>query len=263
MHTLFKMRVPNFTLVSWKVISRSKMKGGLGIGNLRCKNKALLLKWLWRFPNEQDALWAKIIKSKFGLHENKWDSCLARRSTSRSPWKFISSLYEDYGHMVSFKVGNGRRIRFWEDVWWGEEAFYVRFPNLYRLSLAQNCNIAELFIHQSGTSFHGWDLRFYRHLNTREILQFAVLSEILDQVHLNGECEDIRIWNHDRSGGFSCKSAAIVLHHDIGVHDFQFYRFIWKATIPVRIRFFAWSLSLEKIYIRCPPTKTTIYVSTS
>ena len=31
-------------LVSWKMISRSKRKGGLGIGNLRCKNKALLFK---------------------------------------------------------------------------------------------------------------------------------------------------------------------------------------------------------------------------
>ena len=43
-------------LVSWKTYSRSKKKGGLGIGNLRSKNKALLFKWLWRFPNEQNTL---------------------------------------------------------------------------------------------------------------------------------------------------------------------------------------------------------------
>ena len=54
--------------------TRSKKKGGLGIGNLRSKNKALLFKWLWRFPNEQDTLWAKVIRSKFGLDSNKWDS---------------------------------------------------------------------------------------------------------------------------------------------------------------------------------------------
>ena len=33
-------------LVSWKMISRPKKKGGLGIGNLSKKNKALLYKWL-------------------------------------------------------------------------------------------------------------------------------------------------------------------------------------------------------------------------
>ena len=44
----------------------------------------------------------------------------------------------------------------------GEEAFSNRFADLYRLSLTQNCNIAELFVHQIGTSFQGWDLRFYK-----------------------------------------------------------------------------------------------------
>ena len=110
-------------LVSWKTCSRSKKKGGLGIGNLRCKNKALLFKWLWRFLNEQDTLWAKVIRSKFGLHSNNWDSGSTRKASFRSPWKFISSLYEELLLMASFKVGNGRRIRFWEDAWWGEEAF--------------------------------------------------------------------------------------------------------------------------------------------
>ena len=99
------------------MVSTPKKKGGLGIRNLRSKYKALLFKWLWRFPNEQEALWAKVIKSKFGLHSNRWDSGLARRSTFCSPWKFISSLYEEFGQLVHFNVGNERRIRFWEDVW--------------------------------------------------------------------------------------------------------------------------------------------------
>ena len=91
------------------------------------------------------------------------------------------------------KVGNGQRIRFWEDVWLGEQAFSPRFPDLYRLSLAQNCNVAELFVHQTDTTFHGWDLNFYRNLHAREIHNFATLSAILDQVRLNGELEDLKI----------------------------------------------------------------------
>ena len=70
---------------------------------------------------------------------------------------------------------------------------------------------------------------------------------ILDQVRSNDELEDLRIWKQDRSGGFSCKLANDVLQHDEGVQDFQFHRFIWKSNIPARIRFFAWSLCLEKI----------------
>ena len=205
------------------------------------------MKWLWRFPHEQDTLWAKIIKSKYGLDGNKWDSGSAKRCTLRSPWKSISSLYVEFWPMVRFKVGNGRRIRFWEDVWWGEVAFSIRFPDLYRLSRAQNRNIGELLVNQSGTTFHGWDLHFYRDMHVLEIQNFATMSVILDQVRLNGEMEDIRIWNQDRSGGFSCKSAIAALQHDENVPDFPFYQFVWKSNIPTRIRFFAWSLSLEKI----------------
>ena len=73
------------------------------------------------------------------------------------------------------------------------------------------------------------------------------MSVILDQVRLNGEMEDLRIWNHDRSGGFSCKSATAALQYDEGVPDFPYYMFIWKSNIPARVRFFAWSLCLEKI----------------
>ncbi|WP_216667714.1 hypothetical protein, partial [Proteus mirabilis] len=50
------------SMVAWEVVGRTKEKGGLGIGNLRKKNSALLGKWLWRFPLEQQALWAMVIR---------------------------------------------------------------------------------------------------------------------------------------------------------------------------------------------------------
>ena len=68
----------------------------------------------------------------------------------------------------------------------GGGSFSFRFTDLYRLSLVQNCNIVKLFVHQTGTTFHGWDLRFYRNLHAREIHHFAALSKILDQVRQNG-----------------------------------------------------------------------------
>ena len=55
-------------IVNWDIVSKSKEKGGLGIGNIAKKNKALLGKWLWRFPLEQNSFWCSMIKSKYGVH---------------------------------------------------------------------------------------------------------------------------------------------------------------------------------------------------
>ncbi|KAL5578918.1 hypothetical protein UlMin_011360 [Ulmus minor] len=62
------------SLVRWKIVCKPKEYGGLGIGNLMPRNKALLGKWLWRFPLEQHSLWAAVIRSKYGLDRNWWDT---------------------------------------------------------------------------------------------------------------------------------------------------------------------------------------------
>ena len=94
---------------------------------------------------------------------------------------------------MHFKVGNGRKIKFWEDVWWEDEAFSNRFANLHRLSLASNSTIEDLFVSHTGSSPHGWDLQFYRNLHEREFENFANLSVALDQVRLNEALADLRI----------------------------------------------------------------------
>ena len=56
--------------MGWEAACHAEDKGGLGIGNLEKRNKALVMKWLWRLPKEGQSLWYKVIKSKFGLHPN-------------------------------------------------------------------------------------------------------------------------------------------------------------------------------------------------
>ncbi|KAH9670660.1 er membrane protein complex subunit 10 [Citrus sinensis] len=60
-------------LVSWRVVSQPQSKGGLGLGNIINRNKALLGKWLWRLPLEVNSLWYCVIKN---LQSKLVSSCL-------------------------------------------------------------------------------------------------------------------------------------------------------------------------------------------
>ena len=48
-----------YHLVRWEVICKSKMKGGLGIKDLRKLNISLMCKWWWRLEKEE-GLWQEI-----------------------------------------------------------------------------------------------------------------------------------------------------------------------------------------------------------
>lgn len=41
--------------MKWQWAALPHEKGGLGIGSLAKRNKALLIKWLWRFALERDS----------------------------------------------------------------------------------------------------------------------------------------------------------------------------------------------------------------
>lgn len=40
---------------------------GLGIINLTCQNEALLAKWIWHIQSGQEGIWAKTMRSLYGV----------------------------------------------------------------------------------------------------------------------------------------------------------------------------------------------------
>ncbi|XP_062075937.1 uncharacterized protein LOC133780072 [Humulus lupulus] len=102
-------------MIAWDVVCKPLFHGGLGIGNLKERNEAFLLKWLWRFSLECNSLWHKVVLSHYGRAENLWDTKVVERFFVRGPWKDISSLYGEYLGLVHFKVGRGDSVKFWVD----------------------------------------------------------------------------------------------------------------------------------------------------
>ncbi|KAL6326865.1 hypothetical protein AAG906_012140 [Vitis piasezkii] len=83
-------------------------------------NKALLGKWLWRFPLERGSFWRKVIVGKFGEKEGGWTTREVRESHGMGLWKDIRKGWEEFSIRTRIHIGNGRSTRFWWDIWVGD-----------------------------------------------------------------------------------------------------------------------------------------------
>ncbi|RVW83280.1 putative mitochondrial protein [Vitis vinifera] len=104
-------------LVSWDVVCKPKVKGGLGFGKFSLRNLALLGKWLWRYHRENSALWHQVILSIYGTHSKGWDANTVVKWSHHCPWKAIAQVFQDFSKYTRFVVGDGEIICFWEDLW--------------------------------------------------------------------------------------------------------------------------------------------------
>ena len=130
-------------LVSWKAVCADKKKGGLDIRSLATFNKALLGKWLWRFANENEPLWKHIILSKYDLQEGGWCSKDARNRYGVGVWKAIRKGWENFRSHSRFIIGDGTKVKFWKDLWCGNQSLEEVFPILFNLSVNKEGWVAE------------------------------------------------------------------------------------------------------------------------
>jgi len=232
-------------LVKWERVIRAKEEGRLGFSSLRERNDALIVKWLWRFPLEPNSLWHKVIKSKYSIDSNGWDTKQPVNVSCRNPWRLISKGYQSFLHCCRFMVGNGEKIRFWEDTWLKEGKLKTLFPRLFSLSRKKITSIS-CFVNIQETPLN-WDFGFRRNLSEIEIVEVANLLEILGRVRLCSSRLDKRIWEIEDHGMFSCKSFRSFLCSKGIREEFPPFASIWKAKTPPKIQFFAWLVVIGKI----------------
>lgn len=77
--------------IRWDIVCHEKKNEGLGLVDLETKNRSLLTKWIWRYGNEREHIWRKIVTAK-----NDYDphALLPKATVSRNcskVWKYIIS----------------------------------------------------------------------------------------------------------------------------------------------------------------------------
>lgn len=137
-------------LVKWEWVEMPKQMGGLGVGNLLHKNMALLIKWMWRFMEENNALWKQVIMHKYNT---SLIGNLANFEAPKygGPWRSICNVVKRNPLVLNITQGNvrkrvraGKKKLFWLDVWVGEKSLRSSFPRLFVVASNQNVVVEQM-----------------------------------------------------------------------------------------------------------------------
>ncbi|TYK31267.1 hypothetical protein E5676_scaffold455G005570 [Cucumis melo var. makuwa] len=120
----------------------SSKRWGLNLGGIKIHNTTLLAKWGWRFSKEESALWRQIIRSIHGKEPFDWFTKGKSGKSLRNPWVSIARVWRSIDSLVSFNLGNSRRIGFWSDPWIVNAPNKEQHSRLFRIALFSTGSVA-------------------------------------------------------------------------------------------------------------------------
>ena len=141
-------------------------------------------------------------------------------------------------------MGNGERIRFWEDLWWGNQQLCAQYLDLYRVTYIRNFPISLVFGPSPPSTLN---LQFRRNLNDIEINHLQGLLFSIASVHLSLSTADSRSWSVSSTSLFIVKSLALALSSSSNLTLFQPATFLWETKAPLKVKAFAWLVAHRKV----------------
>jgi hypothetical protein len=222
-----------YHLVNWPAVYRPKACGGLGIINSKKMNIALMLKWVWKLFQQDNPIWAQILRTKY----TSVDNIFAGSGQGGSQfWRSIHKIKHLFKLGAAYKVRDGQRTLFWLDTWHGDRALKDQFPRLFSCALNPGCSVSQVC---GGSTQMG----FRRTLDVEALLEWHQLREIIETTVLS-EGQDMISWNLEQSGQYSVNSMYRKLSAGASIAHFKD---VWAAKIPLKVRIFSWQLILDRL----------------
>ncbi|GJZ11649.1 RNA-directed DNA polymerase, eukaryota, reverse transcriptase zinc-binding domain protein, partial [Tanacetum coccineum] len=129
-------------------------------------------------------------------------------------------------------IGNGMTIRFWKDLWLGDEPLCSRYNRLFRLDINENCLLSERYI--DGTWCWQWSRPIVS--GRTDIMLHSLLAELADVTF--SLSPDLWKWNIGSDGSFSVASTRI--HLDDFLLPSLASLTTWTLCLPRKVNIFLW-----------------------
>jgi hypothetical protein len=201
--------------------------GGTGIPNLQDLNLCLIGSWIKRYIQGEGALWTKVIDAKYNTRNPNILSCQDVHTSIF--WKGVMWASMAIAIGYRWKLGNGKSIKFWEDIWFGNSPLAVQFWYIYFVSNQQTQTVSDIWDGQQISC------TFRRTFCEEIMVQWQELLVIVNTVNFS-EDEDQLIWQYETNGVYSSRSMYSLVNFR-GVQP-VFLPPVWKLKIPPRIQVF-------------------------
>jgi hypothetical protein len=128
----------------------------------------------------------------------------------------------------SFRLNNGKQIRFWEDKWLGNYSFKYQYTSLYNIVRRKSDTV------QSVLSTMPLIVSFRRFLTENNLMLWNNLVRRIMYMQLNDQ-KDVFIWNLHQHGQFTVHSLYLTLINNGTSH---MNKQLWRLKVPLKIKIF-------------------------
>ena len=223
--------------IGWQKVTRTKEEGGLNLQTARGRNVALLAKLNWRFNNEKEAPWAKVLKVKYCNNRRLTSSNADRLPCSRI-WRAMKKGREVFNAGSMWMIGRDSKMSFWCGNWTkrGSLQHLIQGP--------LNCEESKWEVKDLMTDI-GWNLNQ---------ISFVLPSEVSLMIHttlfpLVGRGRDSFAWRSNPRGVFYLRSVYSLVNGAAQDSSFS-AKWIWKANTLPRIKTFMWQCAHNSIGVK-------------
>lgn len=92
--------------VKWLDVTKNVNQGGLGIKRIWDINTRLLLKWWWKFETQINALWRRVICSKYKIENSYWHSIVRTYYRHSRAWNDIVFIGDHSRNIFNYYLVN-------------------------------------------------------------------------------------------------------------------------------------------------------------
>ena len=132
---------------------------------------------------------------------------------------------------MAFSVGNGTRVRFLKNSWYGDDPLCVSFPSLFAIALEKEAWVEDVWNHSERGVWAP------RQLNDWEVVVVEHFFQRLQGNRVCREVDDHVVWTKSKDVKFSVKSFYKALELER------------QGDFPTKVGFFAWEATWNKVLI--------------